>query len=107
MGLLELETARRLYVIEHGSQQPKALADLAPVYLAKLPADPFAKDGAPYRLSSGGVIYSVGPDGRDDAAATAFDPKNGTISPGDVFFSFAPASESSASTQKPDPAVWR
>jgi hypothetical protein len=107
MGLLQLETARRLYVIEHGSQQPKALADLAPAYLAKLPADPFAKDGAPLRLSPGGVIYSIGPDGRDDAAATAYDPKKGAISPGDVFFASASASESNASTRKPDTAIWR
>jgi hypothetical protein len=115
MGLLQLETARRLYVVEHGSQQPKALADLAPAYLAKLPADPFAKDGAPDRLSPGGVIYSIGPDGRDDAAAMAYNPRFGTLSYGDVFFGDAsspkPGAESSpkpsAEMQKGDAAVWK
>ena len=46
---------------------PKALTDLVPAYLAKVPIDPF--DGAPLRyrrLGDGLVIYSVGPDGKDN-----------------------------------------
>lgn len=47
---------------------PDTLAELVPEYLAKVPLDPF--DGALLRyrrLGDGVVIYSVGPDGHDDA----------------------------------------
>jgi hypothetical protein len=84
-GLLQLETARRIYAIEHGAA-PKSLAALTPEPLAKLPVDPFAPKGATFNLSSGGAIYSIGPDGRNDAARVAYDPTNGVVSPGDIFF---------------------
>ena len=46
---------------------PKALGDLVPKYLAKIPTDPF--DGKPLRfkkLDKGYVVYSIGPNGKDD-----------------------------------------
>jgi hypothetical protein len=46
---------------------PEGLGALVPHYLAAVPADPF--DGQPLRLRSradGLVVYSVGPDGKDD-----------------------------------------
>ncbi len=46
---------------------PASLADLIPAQLREVPADPY--DGAPLRyrrLDDGVVIYSVGPDGKDD-----------------------------------------
>jgi ABC-type transport system involved in multi-copper enzyme maturation permease subunit len=51
---------------------PGRLDELAPDYLATVPADPF--DGAPLRLRrlpDGMVIYSVGPDGQDDGGDVA------------------------------------
>ncbi|MCA1595736.1 MAG: hypothetical protein LC772_04855, partial [Chloroflexi bacterium] len=49
-------------------QYPPSLATLVPVYLPGVPADPFSA-GAPLhysRATDGFVLYSVGPDGRDD-----------------------------------------
>jgi hypothetical protein len=46
---------------------PKALTDLVPAYLSKVPLDPY--DAAPLRyrrLDHGVVVYSVGPDGKDN-----------------------------------------
>jgi hypothetical protein len=47
---------------------PVTLDELVPAQLARVPTDPF--DGKPLRyrrLADGVVIYSIGPDGRDDA----------------------------------------
>jgi hypothetical protein len=46
--------------------------------------DVFAKDGKPYRQTP--VFYSVGPDGIDRGARILYDPTNGTISAGDIYF---------------------
>jgi hypothetical protein len=82
--LLRLETARRLYALEQGTS-PARLEALAPDYLAELPADRFAEDGASYRLN-GGVIYSIGPDGDDDGGRVAYRAGSGARSDGDLFF---------------------
>ncbi|MFO0810823.1 MAG: hypothetical protein U0746_19510 [Gemmataceae bacterium] len=53
---------------------PAALDELVPRYLAAVPADPF--DLAPLRLvrrPDGIVIYSIGPNGKDDGGAVAGD----------------------------------
>jgi hypothetical protein len=86
-----LKVALRLYRAREG-RPARSLEDLLPRYLAALPQDPFDPDGRPfrYRLSRGevirlypqrfvnrspaevrltagqGVVWSVGPDGRDD-----------------------------------------
>lgn len=70
------------YRIARG-QWPDKLDDLVPAYLIVTPIDPF--DGKPLRWKSGGekiVIYSVGPDGKDDGGA-AYDSKAKT---GDIIF---------------------
>jgi hypothetical protein len=51
---------------------PVSLQDLMPTFLAKVPLDPY--DGKPLRyrrLQDGCVIYSIGPDGRDDGGDLA------------------------------------
>jgi hypothetical protein len=58
-----------------------------PKYLDEVPADPF--DGNPLRMSAkdGGVlIYSIGPDGKDDGGAP-LDRKHQT---GDIVFHLKP-----------------
>jgi hypothetical protein len=56
------------------------LAEPIPAYLERIPLDPF--DGAPLRyrrLDDGVVIYSVGPDGKDNGGKFGKDPmKEGT-----------------------------
>jgi hypothetical protein len=54
---------------------PLALTDLVPANLPQVPLDPF--DGAPlryHRLTDGVVIYSVGPDGKDNGGKLGNDP---------------------------------
>jgi hypothetical protein len=66
-GLIEVAFALRAYKLEHGSY-PDSLATLVPGDLPQLPADPFGK-GATFgyrRADSTYVLYSIGPDGKDD-----------------------------------------
>ncbi len=50
----------------HG-RWPDSLAALVPEFLGELPTDPYNGDPLKYRrLKDGVVIYSVGPDGKDD-----------------------------------------
>lgn len=65
--LLLVALALRAYRLEHGNYPPK-LDALVPVYLKRVPDDPFALQG-PLRYRRTGqkyVLYSVGPDGKDD-----------------------------------------
>ena len=53
---------------------PERLDELVPTYLSVVPTDPFS--GAPLRSRRDGktlILYSVGPDGRDDGAAARSD----------------------------------
>jgi hypothetical protein len=62
MVLLAVERYRR----EKGAW-PATLADLTPKLLKAVPLDPY--DGKPIRykkLADGVIVYSVGPDGKDD-----------------------------------------
>ncbi|MHC4401087.1 MAG: hypothetical protein ACYTG0_15530 [Planctomycetota bacterium] len=65
--LLICDLAVESYRSEHG-QAPERLVDLVPEYLPKgVPEDPFGGRALRYhRTSAGYVLYSVGPDGRDD-----------------------------------------
>ncbi len=68
--LVALERYRRA-----NHRWPDALADLVPTYLSEVPLDPF--DGAPLRyrrLDDGVVIYSIGPDGKDNGGKLGKDP---------------------------------
>ena len=78
-ALLTAALAVQAYRAEHGGAAPPTLAALVPAYLKSVPADPFAAtQNAPlgYRvaLRNAPVIYSVGPDGKDDHGAPINDP---------------------------------
>jgi hypothetical protein len=66
-ALLLLALALQAYKAEHGSY-PATLDALVPIYLKKLPDDPFAKAGPPVYQRKGAtyLLYSIGPDGKDD-----------------------------------------
>lgn len=75
-GLLLVTLSLHTFHLEHG-HYPNALAELAPSVLKKLPDDPFAARGTfKYKLQSRGyVLYSVGPDGKDDDGTPINDAK--------------------------------
>jgi hypothetical protein len=60
--------ALRAYRLEHGVY-PATLEELVPAYLPDIPADPFALSGPLHyqRTKSSDILYSVGPDGKDDS----------------------------------------
>ena len=73
-ALLLTSLALRAYRLEYGAYPP-TLAALAPHYLQAVPADPFALS-APLRYKHTGgryLLYSVGPDGKDDGGKAIFD----------------------------------
>lgn len=73
-ALLTVTLALRAYKVEHGGY-PATLDALVPAYLAKVPNDPFALSG-PLRYRQQGsryVLYSVGPDGKDDGGRPIVD----------------------------------
>ena len=73
-ALLLTMLALRAYKMEHGAY-PTALSTLTPGYLKAVPSDPFALSG-PLRYKqkgSGYLLYSVGPDGKDDGGKPIFD----------------------------------
>jgi hypothetical protein len=64
---------------------PESLAKLTPEFLKEVPLDPF--DGRPLRyrqVEDGAVVYSVGPDGRDNGGR--FDRENPTRAGADLGF---------------------
>lgn len=77
-ALLTVMLALRAYKAEHGSY-PNRLDALAPHYLAHVPDDPFALS-TPLRYRRLGktfLLYSVGPDGKDDGGKPIFDAAKG------------------------------
>ncbi|MCX7000386.1 MAG: hypothetical protein NT106_08855 [Candidatus Sumerlaeota bacterium] len=83
--LLMSAAAARYNFLKNG-QFPKEPSEFAPLLPDGLPLDLFSDK--PLKLIAEKdpfVIYSIGPDKTDDHAAFAYDPTNGTISPGDVF----------------------
>ena len=65
--MAETALAIERFRLAHQNQLPDSLAALAPIYLKAIPTDPF--DGQPLRyklLEKGYVIYSIGPDLKDD-----------------------------------------
>ncbi len=75
-GLLCLSLGLRAHRLEHG-KYPPTLQALVPGYLSALPADPFAMSGTfKYRLKADNyVLYSIGPDGKDDGGKPGVTPK--------------------------------
>ncbi len=81
--------AIRLFVVDHG-KMPVALEDLVPNYLASVPADPFAVDGASIRYRPNDerpLLYSIGVDGIDDDGQRKV--KNNVSFQGDIPFYLA------------------
>ena len=67
MGLRLTALAIERYRLANQDHLPAMLTDLVPTFLPSVPQDPF--DGQPLRfkpLEKGYVIYSVGPDLKDD-----------------------------------------
>lgn len=63
---LLLALAMRCYYLDHGNF-PQALGELTPQYLDSVPLDPFSGSIFVYRrLPDGFLLYSIGPNGRDD-----------------------------------------
>ena len=74
--LLYISFALRAYQQEH-KQYPETLSNLSPDYLLTIPLDPFA-DSLPFkylRTNTGYLLYSIGPDARDDAGKAIDDPQ--------------------------------
>ena len=65
--MLLLGLALKIYKDEHG-KYPTSFSELVPGIISKVPDDPFALTGTfKYRLEKDKyVLYSVGPDGKDD-----------------------------------------
>ena len=64
---------------------PESAADFVPLLLPKEPKDLFSEKS--YNLNAEkNIFYSIGPDKDDDKCAITYDPTNGTLSNGDIFF---------------------
>ncbi len=78
------EMAIRRYQLDH-HRLPATLAELVPGYLNFVPQDPFGGRPIVYRPDSAGpILYSIGPDGRDDGGEPSDFLSTGPVVPGDV-----------------------
>jgi hypothetical protein len=69
--LLMTDLAIRRFQSERGVY-PNRLTELVPQFLQSLPHDPFGTNGFIYRPQTNGfLLYSVGPDGKDDGGTPA------------------------------------
>lgn len=82
--ILHLETALKLFRLETG-QEPESLDEVVNAYLDKIPKDIFSEKKEPLKFNNG-KAYSIGPDKTDQGAKIQYDPTNGTLSGGDIFF---------------------
>jgi hypothetical protein len=92
--LLMTSLALRAFQAEHG-QFPAQLSQLAPSYLKQIPTDPFG-GGEPlhYRKSGNSyILYSVGPDSKDDGGKPIDDSPPGTQSSPGALHSVHPESK--------------
>ena len=81
--LVAIELALRAYQSERG-RPPTRLDDLVTNYLSRVPSDPFTAQPMVYRSqATNWLLYSVGPDGKDDGGAPA---GRGSQAKGDVRF---------------------
>ncbi|HEX5322295.1 MAG TPA: type II secretion system protein GspG, partial [Capsulimonadaceae bacterium] len=73
--LLLLALALHAYKLDHNSY-PSTLSQLAPAYLKNIPSDPFAERGPMRyrRMKETYLLYSVGPDGKDNGGTPIFQP---------------------------------
>ncbi len=83
--ILRTATAAWYRAIKQG-KFPETSEDFASLLPEGPPADPFDSEPLKFRTDDDlFVCYSYGPDEKDNRAAFAYDPTNGTISPGDIF----------------------
>ena len=81
LRLVLTELAIRGYQAKNG-KPPEALAELVPAWLPAVPLDPFSQQPLVYRVSTNGfLLYSVGPDGKDDQGTPL---KQGGVETGDL-----------------------
>jgi len=74
---LHVAFALAAYQRDHGAY-PAKLDELAPKYLASVPLDLFTGKALVYRPAADGyLLYSCGPDGRDDLGRTEDDNPSG------------------------------
>ncbi len=83
-ALLMTALALRAYRLEHGAY-PATLNALVPGYLCRVPDDPFALSSPLHYKLKGAkyVLYSIGPDGRDDGGRPIFDASKPAPTPGE------------------------
>lgn len=78
--LLATTLALRAYKLDHGTY-PATLQALVPQYLPAVPADPFAAAPLRYHLQGNRyILYSVGPDGKDDGGKPGINTRYGKTS---------------------------
>lgn len=87
-NLVKLTNAISRYY-KQNKKLPESLDDLKKpeAFIEEIPVDPFSDEGKPpvYKLTGDGfIIYSLGPDSRDDGGSAEYFPLNGQISPGDI-----------------------
>ena len=89
-ALLATGMALHAYRLEQG-KYPSTLAALIPGYLPVVPSDPFADGPLHYRASGASfLLYSVGPDGKDDGGRPIFDGLQHPVrAPGDYDLRYA------------------
>jgi hypothetical protein len=78
--LLTVQLALQAFSVEHGAY-PATLEVLVNAgYLPQLPTDPFALSGSFHysRKGAGYLLYSLGPDGKDDGGKPIMDKKDPT-----------------------------
>jgi hypothetical protein len=74
LRILAIDLAIRAYQLDEGPL-PATLRQLVPKYLDAIPTDPYGNAPLRYRVTKGGhTIYSVGPDGDDDAGRPVSNP---------------------------------
>ena len=86
--LLRLAAVAREQLLTTG-EFPKTSADFAPFLEGGMPVDPLCTTRTLQckPTTDSLLLYSVGPDGKDDAGALVYDATNGTMSSGDVVLS--------------------
>jgi murein DD-endopeptidase MepM/ murein hydrolase activator NlpD len=74
------------YRRSHGEALPAALTDLVPTYLTEIPEDPITGQPLLYRAAADAyIVYSVGPDGKDDGGDLLRKPDPTHKGPGTIF----------------------
>ena len=91
-ALLVAALAVQAFRAEHKGAYPETLSALVPAYLSHVPDDPLSYPVAPLRYKrtgTGYVLYSVGPDGKDDAAVPALNDSESGITAKSKYYSTA------------------